>query len=163
MNILVLVNIASLLGCTVHLLSLVSHLPVGFWSRRRREGPRERGTWMRWPAAMVLMLGSPPSPWCLCSILLLPYGAHDWFSFFLMVLVLKSPEKKGDGVGKIARPHGILQVVDEQHRSVQHVASPSPHLGARTRVVDEIVDGSILSLWRDRGKTTASADHCTCP
>ena len=61
-------------------------------------------------------------------------------------LVLKSPEKKGDGVGKIERPHGILQVVDEQHRSVQRVASPSPHLGARTRVVDEIVDGSILSL-----------------
>ena len=61
-------------------------------------------------------------------------------------LVLKSPEKKGDGVGKIARPHRILQVIDEQHWSVQRVASPSPRLGARTRVVDEIVDGSILSL-----------------
>ena len=61
-------------------------------------------------------------------------------------LVLKSPEKKGDGVGKIARPHGILQVVDEQRRPVQRVAAPSPRLGARTRVVDEIVDGSILSL-----------------
>ena len=48
--------------------------------------------------------------------------------------------------GKIARPHGILQVVDEQHRSVQCVASPSPRLGERTRVVDEIVDGSIISL-----------------
>ena len=71
---------------------------------------------------MVLILGSP------------------------LPLVLKSPEKKGDGVGKIEHPHGILQVVDEQHRSVQRVASPSPHLGARTRVVDEIVDGSILSL-----------------
>ena len=88
---------------------------------------------------MVLILGSP------------------------LPLVLKTSEKKGDGVGKIVCPHGILQVVDEQHRSVQHVASPSPHLGARTRVVDEIVDGSILSLWRDRGKTTASADRCTCP
>ena len=61
-------------------------------------------------------------------------------------LVLKSPEKKGDGVGKIEHPHGILQVVDEQHWSVQRVASPSPRLGACTRVVDEIVDGSILSL-----------------
>ena len=71
---------------------------------------------------MVLILGSP------------------------LPLVLKSPEKKGDGVGKIVRPHGILHVVDEQHRFVQRVASPSPHLGARTRVVDEIVDGSILSL-----------------
>ena len=64
-------------------------------------------------------------PWCSCSVLLLPHGAYARFSFAMVLilgsplpLVLKSPEKKGDGVGKIARPHGILQVVDEQHRSV---------------------------------------------
>ena len=50
------------------------------------------------------------------------------------------------GWGKWRAPRRILQVVDEQHRPVQRVAAPSPRLGARTRVVDEIVDGSILSL-----------------
>ena len=51
------------------------------------------------------------------------------------------------GWGKWRTPHGILQVLDEQHRLVQRVAASSPRLGARTCAVDEeIVDGSILSL-----------------
>ena len=87
------------------------------------------------------------------------HGAHAQFSSFPIVLMLGSPfllphgaraqvagEERGWGWGKWRAPHGILQVVDEQRRPVQRVAAPSPRLGARTRVVDEIVDGSILSL-----------------
>ena len=84
---------------------------------------------------MVLMLGCPPSPWCSCSILLLPHDARAQVA-----------EEREWGGGKWLAPHGILQVVDKQYRPLQRVAAPSPRLGARTCVVDEIVDGSILSL-----------------
>jgi len=51
------------------------------------------------------------------------------------------------GRGKWRAPHGILQVLNEQHQLVERVAASSPGLGARTCAVDEeIVDGSILSL-----------------
>ena len=76
MNILVLVNIASLLGCTVHLLSLSCFSSSGRVLKQKAQGGTEgardmdavtgcHGAHARFSSfPMVLMLDSPPSPWC---------------------------------------------------------------------------------------------------
>ena len=119
---------------------------------------------------MVLMLSCPPFPWCLCSILLLRHSAHTWFSSSARAQVAGEERGwSGENCAPARDPPSRRRAASVCIMRGFAVPSPGSTHSRRRRNSRRLYSLSSFNcrcgdvFWWDRGKTTASADRCTCP